>query len=74
MSTAPAAVPFADAIPPELEADTQAVLDKLTTGRPLDPEVRARIHQAAARVREELVRKYGVLDIGVPAVRELRDR
>lgn len=74
MSTLPATVPFADVIPPELEADTQAVLDKLATGRPLDPEVRDRIHRAAARVREELVRKYGVLDVGVPAIRELRDR
>jgi hypothetical protein len=73
MSTAPANVPVADVIPPELEADTQAVLDKLATGRPLDPEVRVRIHRAAARVHEELVRKYGVLDIGVPAIPELRD-
>jgi hypothetical protein len=74
MSTAPpAAVPFADVLPPELEADTRAVLDKLTTGKPLDAETRDRIHREAARVREELRRKHGVLDIGVPAVREFRD-
>ena len=31
-------VPFADVIPPHLAADTEAVIAKLMTGKPLDPE------------------------------------
>jgi hypothetical protein len=66
-------LPFSDVLPPELEADTKAVLDKLMTGKPVDPETRERIYREAARIREKLHRKYGELDIGVPAIRELRD-
>jgi hypothetical protein len=71
MATQPA-IPFSDVIPPELAADTQAVLDQIATGKPLDPETRRRILEDAARIRDELRRTHGVLDIGVPAIRELR--
>jgi len=54
-------------------ADTQAVLDKLTTGKPLDAETRDRIRRDAERVRDEIRQTHGVLDIGIPAIRELRD-
>ena len=66
-------LPFADMIPPELAADTKAVLEKLAGGKPLDPETRDRIVGEADKIREELRRQHGVLDIGVPAIRELRD-
>jgi hypothetical protein len=66
-------LPFADLIPAELAADTQAVLDKLAGHKPLDPETGDRIVAEADKIREELRRKHGVLDIGVPAIRELRD-
>jgi hypothetical protein len=65
--------PFADAIPPDLAADTGAVLDKLMTGKPLDPETYRRIRERADKVRDEVARTHGVLDIGVPAIRALRD-
>ena len=45
---------FADLIPPELAADTQAVMQKLTTGKPLDPETYHRIRDRADRIRDEL--------------------
>ena len=67
-----AALPFADAIPPELAADTQAILDFLA-GKPLDPEVARRIREQGDRIREKILREHGILDIGVPAIRELRD-
>ncbi|OWK45393.1 hypothetical protein [Fimbriiglobus ruber] len=73
MSTEIVAIPFAAVIPPELDADTRAVLEKLVTGKPLDAATTGRIHRDADQIRKDLVRKYGVLDIGVPAVRELRD-
>ena len=60
-------------IPPELRADTQAVLDHLTSGAPLDPEVARRVRERAAAITEEIRRRHGVLDIGVPAIRALRD-
>jgi len=43
------------------------------TGKPLDPEVYRRIREEAARASEEVYRKHGLLDIGVPAIRALRD-
>jgi hypothetical protein len=66
-------LPFGDVIPPDLEADTQAVIEKLMTGKALDPETYRRIRERADRIRDELLRKHGLLDIGVPAIRALRD-
>lgn len=69
-STAPAT--FSNVIPPELKADTQAVIAKLMTGAPLDAETYERVRREVDRVRDETLRKHGLLDIGVPAIRELR--
>ncbi|MBL8796315.1 MAG: hypothetical protein JNM56_20615 [Planctomycetia bacterium] len=59
-------------IPPELEADTQAVLERLMTGQSLPPQTARRIHERAEKIRQDVLQKHGVLDIGVPAIRELR--
>jgi len=59
-------------LPPDLAADTQAILDHLTSNKLLDPEVARRIRERGNRIREEILQKHGVLDIGVPAIRELR--
>jgi len=45
----------------------------LTSGDPLDPEVARRIRERGDRIREEIFQKHGLQDIGVPAIRELRD-
>lgn len=60
-------------LPPEMEADTQAVIEHMTTGKPLNPDVAKRIRERGQRLREAVFQKHGVLDIGVPAIRELRD-
>jgi hypothetical protein len=60
------------ALPPDLEADTKAVIDSMMTGKPLDAEIAKRIRDRGDRIREEIRQKHGVLDIGVPAIRELR--
>ena len=39
----------------------------------LDPEVMRRACERMDRLREEIRRRHGILDIGVPAIRELRD-
>jgi hypothetical protein len=53
----------------ELEAVCRAVAG----GRKVGPELRKRIDERADKVREEIFRQHGVLDIGVPIIRELRD-
>ena len=36
------------------------------------PEVTHRVHDEAQKISERLRDQYGILDIGVPAIRELR--
>jgi hypothetical protein len=59
-------------IPPETMADAQIVAECVTAGRPIPPEVARRIHEEAEKISERLRQQYGTLDIGVPAIRELR--
>jgi hypothetical protein len=59
-------------IPPELMAEMQEAAERAAAGT-RDPE---RMRQACARmdrIREEIRRQHGILDISVPAIRELRD-
>ena len=65
--------PFADEVPSELDADTEAVIIKLMTGKPLDPETYRRIRERADRITEEVRRKHGTLNIAVDLVRQARD-
>lgn len=53
-------------------ADEQAILDHALHGKPLAPEVRRRVRARAARITADIRAQHGVLDIGVPAIRELR--
>jgi hypothetical protein len=59
-------------VPADVAADMKALIEHLTTGKPLDPATRRRIRERGDRITEELREKYGELDIGVPAIRELR--
>lgn len=54
------------------QADEQAVLQSFLTGKPLEPEVVRRVQERARKVRKALFRKHGLVDIAVPAIRELR--
>ena len=59
-------------IPPELLADMQEAVERAAKGI-RDPE---RMRQSCARmdrIREDIRHEHGILDIGVPAIRELRD-
>jgi hypothetical protein len=60
-------------IPSELLEDTRAIIERFASGKPLDPEVARRIRERGDRIREEVFREHGVLDMGTPAIRELRD-
>lgn len=59
-------------IPPEVMADLERAIELLTTGQ-RDPEFERRIHAEAEKITREVLEKQGVLDIGVPAIRALRD-
>ena len=57
---------------PDVMADLEYAAELAATGRK-DPEFARRIREEARKVREEILRRNGVLDIGVSAIRELRD-
>ena len=59
-------------IPPDLMAELQAAADRAATGV-RDPEAMRKASEDMDRIREEIRRQHGVLDIGGPAIRELRD-
>lgn len=59
-------------IPPELLADLQRAVDLAAKGV-RDPEAMRRACEDMDRLREQIFRREGLLDIGVPAIRALRD-
>ena len=59
-------------IPPEILAQMDvAALKAMSPDR--DPEAMKNACERMDRMREDIKKKYGILDIGVPAIRELRD-
>jgi hypothetical protein len=62
------------ALPPDVQADLdEAWRQFLAFGRVTDPELARRIQERSRQAREEVFRRHGLLDIGVPAIRALRD-
>lgn len=63
-----------DSLPtaPEVLADEEAVMASFVSGKPLDPKVAQRVRDRGQQIRENIFRQHGLLDIGVPAIRELR--
>jgi hypothetical protein len=59
-------------IPPELMAELQTAAENAANGA-RDPKEMRRACERMDRLGEEVRRKHGILDIGVPAIRELRD-
>jgi hypothetical protein len=57
---------------PLIKTDEEAVIANFITGKLLDPEVARRVRERAQKIRAEIYRKHGLVDIGVPAIRELR--
>ena len=53
-------------------ADLQRAIELLMTGQ-RDPEFERRIHAEAEKITQEVREKHGVLDIGVPSIRALRN-
>ena len=57
---------------PSVQADEQAVMQAFLTGTSVDPDVAHRVQERSRLIREEVFRKHGLVDIAVPAIRELR--
>jgi hypothetical protein len=58
-------------ITPKIEAEFQAAVRQAMSNR-RDPEAMRRAAERMDRMREETDRQHGPLDLGVPALRELR--
>jgi len=59
-------------VPPDVDPDVETVARCVAAGKPVPADVAARLRARAARITEKIRRKFGVVDIGVPAIRELR--
>ena len=59
-------------LPSELLAEMREAA-RIAMSRVRDPEIMRRACEEMDRISEEVYRKHGLLDIGVPAIRELRD-
>jgi hypothetical protein len=57
---------------PSVQADEEAVMRAFLTGTPVDPDVARRVQERSRLIREEASRKHGLVDVAVPAIRELR--
>jgi hypothetical protein len=57
----------------DIDADAQAVIEHVLTGRPLDPEVARRVRERSERATEELRQRYGTRNVAVDLIREIRD-
>lgn len=63
----------APAVDPAL-ADAREVLRIVGEGqRVTDPELIERVHREAMRIRRRVFEEHGLLDVAVPAIRELRE-
>ncbi len=58
---------------PQVLADLDAVMERIATGKPLDPVTSRRIRERAQRITEEIRQTHGELDIAVQLIRETRD-
>jgi hypothetical protein len=55
------------------EEDAQAVTEAFLAGRPIPPDLAARVEERAAELREQIFRERGYLNIAVSSVRESRE-
>ena len=62
---------FSPGISDEGVADMDRAIELIVSGKK-DPAFERRIREQAERIAEEIFAKHGLVDIGVPAIRELR--
>ena len=54
-------------------ADHEEIARAAAERRPVDPEVSKRVRERAEKIREELFRKHGLLNVAVDLIREARE-
>ncbi|HUQ71211.1 MAG TPA: hypothetical protein VM165_16910 [Planctomycetaceae bacterium] len=64
---------LSDPISPDVVADAEAVIEARLAGRAINPDLLRRVRERAQQVTAAIRQKHGLLDIGIPAIRELRD-
>lgn len=57
---------------PSVQADEEAIMQAFLSGTPVDAEVVRRVQERSRLIREEVFRKHGLVNVAVPAIRELR--
>lgn len=58
---------------PAIDADTEALVERMIRGTPLPAEVYRRIRQRGDELREEMRQEFGIVEIAVDLIREIRD-
>ena len=53
--------------------DAQAVADAVAAGKAVDPEVARRVQERSRLAQSELLKRFGVREIAVDLVREIRE-
>ncbi len=61
------------AVPADVLEDAKLIAECVAAGKPIPPEVARRVQEEARRITQAVYEKHGLLDIAVPAIRELRD-
>ncbi len=59
---------------PTSAEDARTIIDCVSRGEKVPQEVRERVRARAESITERVYQEFGLLDIGLPAIRELRDR
>jgi hypothetical protein len=62
-----------DAAETTFDPDTQAVIERAMTGKPLDPETYRRIRERGDRLTEDIRRVHGLVNIAVDLIRKAHD-
>jgi zinc transport system ATP-binding protein len=57
----------------QVQAETQAVMDHLISGKPLDEDTIRRVRERAKGIRQEILRRHGIVNAAVDLLREARD-
>ncbi len=60
-------------IPPDILADLKEVCRQAASGGVREPELIRRVTERAEKARQEILAKFGVQDIAVSLIREIRD-
>ena len=58
---------------PALDPDTEALLERIVHGTPLPPDVYQRIRERGDKLRDEMRKTPGGVEIAVDLIREIRD-